>query len=171
MSSKISILFYSKIAKKTKEELIPIYLRITIDGKRIEQSTNRTVQLSKWSNKAGKMRGTSADARVLNSFLDAIRNKVYATERELVQDGKVITYQSSKEKWFGVDIKTHMVLETFQQHNDQVAQLVGKDYSAATLQRYKTSLDHTRNYIQWKYKLPDLDVNKLNYVSSPKQAR
>lgn len=56
-----------------------------------------------------------------------------------------------------------MILETFQQHNNQVAQLVGKDFSVGTLQRYKTSLDHTRNYIQWKYKLPDLDVNRLNY--------
>ncbi|MEJ7679139.1 MAG: phage integrase SAM-like domain-containing protein [Segetibacter sp.] len=56
-----------------------------------------------------------------------------------------------------------MILEVFQQHNQQVAQLIGKDFSAATLQRYKTSLDHTMNFIQCKYKLPDLDVNKLNY--------
>lgn len=163
MDHKISILFFTRISKKTKENLVPVYLRITVGGQRIEQSTNRTIELSKWSNKAGKMKGTNAESRAFNSFLDAIKSKVYSAERELTQDGKIITYQTLKEKWFGVDIKLYMILETFKQHNEQVAQLIGKDFSAATLQRYKTSLDHTRNFILWKYKLPDLDVNKLNY--------
>ena len=163
MDHKISILFYSRIASKTKDNLVPIYLRITIDGKRIEQTTSRFVELSKWSNTAGKMKGTHAEARSFNGFLDAIKNKVHAAERELVQDGKVITYETFKEKWFGVDVKQYMILETFQRHNQQVVQLVGKDFSAATLQRYKTSLDHTKNFIKWKYKLPDLDVTRLNY--------
>ncbi len=44
MDHKISILFYSRIASKTKDNLVPIYLRITIDGKRIEQTTKRFVE-------------------------------------------------------------------------------------------------------------------------------
>lgn len=163
MNNKISILFYSRIASKNRRNLVPVYLRITIDGKRIEQSTNRTVELSKWSAASGKMKGSHAEARAFNSFLDALRNKVHAAEREMMQDGKFITYQSFKEKWLGVDVKTYKILYTFKQHNDQVEQLIGKDFSAATLQRYKTSLDHTMNFIKWKYKLADLDVNKLNY--------
>ncbi|WP_018611739.1 site-specific integrase [Segetibacter koreensis] len=163
MEHNISILFYARTVRKTRDNLVPIYLRITINGERLEHTTKRYVEASKWSNKAGKMKGTQAEARAFNSFLDAIRNKVHATERELMQDRKVITYQVFKEKWFGVDVKHYMILTVFQQHNEQVAHLVGKDFSAATLQRYRTSLDHTRNYIQWKYKLPDLDINKLNY--------
>ena len=34
----ISILFYRKMSKKTKDNLVPIYMRITINGQRIEQS-------------------------------------------------------------------------------------------------------------------------------------
>ncbi len=75
MDHKISIFFYSKIAKKTKDKLVPIYLRITIDGKRIEQSTNRSIELAKWSSTAGKMKGTLAEARAFNGFLDAIRTE------------------------------------------------------------------------------------------------
>ena len=44
MDHKISILFYSRIVRKTKDNLFPIYLRITIDGKRIDQSINRFVE-------------------------------------------------------------------------------------------------------------------------------
>jgi site-specific recombinase XerD len=56
-----------------------------------------------------------------------------------------------------------MILEVFQQHNDKVAELVGKDFADGTLERYVTSLEHTRRFIQWKYKVNDLDVNQLNY--------
>ena len=56
-----------------------------------------------------------------------------------------------------------MLLEVFKQHNDEVAQLAGKDFAPATLKRYTTSLSHTRNFITWKYKVPDIDIRKLNY--------
>jgi site-specific recombinase XerD len=163
MDNKISILFYSRISLRNKNNLVPIYLRITVDGKRIEQSINRTVELSKWSNKAGKMKGSHAEARAFNSFLDAIKNKVHAAEREMVQDGRVITFESFKEKWLGTNEKPLMLIEIFKHHNDQIKELVGKDYSPATYQRYVTSKDHTQSFLKWKYKVEDIDIKKLNY--------
>lgn len=41
MDTKISILFYGKKAKTTKDNLLPIYLRVTIKGNRFETSTHR----------------------------------------------------------------------------------------------------------------------------------
>ena len=49
MKNKIAILFYAKSAKASKNGLLPIYLRITVDGVRIEISTSRFVEKSKWS--------------------------------------------------------------------------------------------------------------------------
>ena len=56
-----------------------------------------------------------------------------------------------------------MILEVFQQHNDKVAKLVGKDFANGTLERYLTAFDHTRRFIQWKYDVNDLSISKLNY--------
>lgn len=56
-----------------------------------------------------------------------------------------------------------MLLEVFKQHNAEVALLAGKDFSPSTVKRYTTSLTHTRNFIAWKYKVADVDINKLNY--------
>jgi hypothetical protein len=52
MKTKVSILFYTKRAKTAANGLVPIYTRITINGKRFEQSTNRFVEISKWSTEA-----------------------------------------------------------------------------------------------------------------------
>ena len=73
MQSKMSILFYAKRAKATTEGLVPIYLRVTIDGQRIEISTKRYVDGTKWSTESGKMKGNSDEARSLNSHLDILK--------------------------------------------------------------------------------------------------
>ena len=51
----------------------------------------------------------------------------------------------------------------FRHHNDQVEQLIGKEFSSGTLERYKTSLEHTRSFLKWKYQVPDMDITQLDY--------
>lgn len=41
--------------------------------------------------------------------------------------------------------------------------MVGKEYAPGTLERYQTSLDHTRSFIQWKYGVDDLNIRRLNH--------
>jgi hypothetical protein len=58
-----------------------------------------------------------------------------------------------------------MLLELFQQHNDQVAALiqVGRDFAPGTLERYKTARDHTLSFLKWKYKINDIDIRRLDF--------
>ena len=65
----------------------------------------RLVDLSKWSVSNGRMKGSSAEAKTLNDFLDVLKHKVHMAEREMILDGKEITYRSFKDKWFGIDMK------------------------------------------------------------------
>ena len=109
------------------------------------------------------MIGNSAEANTLNDFFDILKHKVHIAERKMILDGKEITYQSFKDKWFGIDMKKKMLLEVFEQHNEDFALLVGKECAPGTLERYEVSLRHTRKFIEWKYKLPDINVTKLNY--------
>lgn len=65
MDTKISILFYGRKAKTTKDNLVPIYLRVTLQGRRLELSTHRYVSPERWSVEVGKVKGSSADASSL----------------------------------------------------------------------------------------------------------
>lgn len=163
MEARLSILFYGKSAKKTTDNLVPIYLRVTINGRRFEVSTQRYVDRLKWSAQAGRMKGNSEDAKRLNTFLDTLRGKVYQYQREILQSDEPFTIETFKAKWLGIADKPRMLIEVFEAHNNQVKQLIGRDYSAATLERYKTSLDHTRSFMTWKYGIKDIAVDKLNF--------
>ena len=51
----------------------------------------------------------------------------------------------------------------FKQHNEEIKALVGKDFATATYTRYETSLKHTVDFLQWKYKVSDIDIRKINH--------
>ena len=77
MNAKLSILFYAKKAKTATSGLVPIYLRITVDGKRVEISSKRFILLEKWSQEQCKMKGNTEEARSLNAYLDILKGKVH----------------------------------------------------------------------------------------------
>jgi hypothetical protein len=83
MSTQLSVLFYAKKAKATTDGLVPIYLRVTINGARFEISTKHYVDPAKWSTEGNKLKGNSEESRALNSLLNAWKSKVYAYQLEL----------------------------------------------------------------------------------------
>ncbi len=164
MKTKVSILFYAKRAKASVNGLVPIYTRITINGKRIELSSNRFVEISKWSTEAGKMKGNSEEARSINSHLDMLRIQIIDMQMELVHKKIPVTAETLKSKILGVDERARMLIPIFQDHNNKIKELVGKEYAPGTLERYKTSLSHTIEFLQWKYKVSDIEINKIDHA-------
>ena len=164
MKTKVSILFYAKKAKAAANGLVPIYTRITINGKRIELSTNRFIEISKWSTEAGKMKGSSEEARSINNHLDLLKSQIRDAEMELIHKKIVVTTETIKSKLLGVDERARMLVPIFQDHNNKIKELVGKEYAPGTLERYTTSLKHTIEFMQWKYNISDIDITKIDHA-------
>jgi site-specific recombinase XerD len=74
-----------------------------------------------------------------------------------------VTAENIKNTLLGKSEERKFLLEIFQKHNDQLEALVGKDFAPGTLERYKTSLQHTQSFIQWKFGKDDMDIQALNY--------
>jgi hypothetical protein len=116
----ITVKFVSAIYKKANHEwsdtstvrknqelqdsqLLPIYLRVTIDGKRFEVATHRHVEPSEWSSSAGRVKSKSDTAVETNMALDMITKKVYEYREQLYFENRDFTVSSLREKWFGED--------------------------------------------------------------------
>jgi site-specific recombinase XerD len=164
MKTKVSILFYAKKAKAAANGLVPIYTRITINGKRIELSTNRFIEISKWSTEAGKIKGSSEEARSINNHLDLLKSQIRDAEMELIHKKIALTTETIKSKLLGVDERARMLVPIFQDHNNKIKELVGKEYAPGTLERYTTSLKHTIEFMQWKYNISDIDITKIDHA-------
>jgi site-specific recombinase XerD len=163
MQTKISILFYAKRAKSTSDGLVPIYLRVTVNGQRIEQSTKRYVDPIKWSTEQGKMKGNSEEARALNTYLDILKAKVYDIQKEIIHDGQEANFENIRNKMLGIETRNRMLVPIFEDHNKKVEALLNEEFAPGTLERYKTSLKHTVDFLQWKYKVSDIDITKIDH--------
>lgn len=164
MKAKVSILFYAKRAKTNVNGLVPIYSRITVNGKRIELTTGRFVELAKWSANAGKMKGTTDEARSINNQLDILKMKIIDAQMELVHKNIPVTSESLKLKLLGSNERARMLVPIFQDHNNKIKELIGKEYAAGTLERYTTSLKHTIEFLEWKYKVSDIDIKQIDHA-------
>jgi site-specific recombinase XerD len=56
-----------------------------------------------------------------------------------------------------------MLLQIFQEHNDKVNNLIGKDFASGTAERYRTAKMHVENYIKKEFNTSDLPVKEVNH--------
>jgi site-specific recombinase XerD len=161
MMQTFTLLFYPK---KRKNGAAYIYGRITIEGKRTEISTGFTCDPEKWSNAGGRPLGNSEESKILAANLLAIRGKVQNAFRELQFDGGTIGIDDLKNKLNGKAERQMSLIEIFGDHNRKIQELVGKDFAPGTLERYKTSLKHTVDFLKWKYNVSDIDIRKIDHA-------
>ncbi|WP_203256877.1 site-specific integrase [Hyunsoonleella ulvae] len=158
-----SILFFLQKNKVTLDGKAPIYVRVTVNGKRAQISIQRKVLIEKWDSSTGKVKGTSAESRTINSYIDSIRHKLQKLQERFIDEGKTVTALAIKNRYLGKDRVNKMLIEIFQEHNSKVNSLVGKDFAHGTAERYRTAKRHVQEYIQKEYNADDIPVKDVNH--------
>ncbi len=163
MNRTFKLLFFLRKPKLYEQGPQPIYLRITVNGQRSEISVQRECEPDLWNEVAGRMTGTRENARQLNAYLDGLVTKVYTQQNDLIQNEIPVTADAIKNRLSGKPDKSRMLVPIFEQHNKDIAKLVGREYSPSTLNRYETSLMHVTDFMESKMGISDIDIRKLNH--------
>lgn len=163
LGKNLSLLFYLKKPKNYQSGPLPIYLRITVDKEVVELTVSRKCEPKQWDKKGERATGKNEEARELNHHIATFRMKAFEARLQLIERGKPVTAHSIKNLLTGREEKARQILEVFKHHNEQMSQLVGSEFSPGTMERYKTSLAHTRSFIRWKYGVEDMGIQKLDF--------
>src|SRR5688500_659036 len=110
VSNSFAILFYLKGSRNLNGPE-PVYLRVTINGKRLELSTKRYCASDRWNKHAGRAIGNKEDARILNAYLDTLERKVYEAQKYLLEEDMEVTVKTVKNVMTGVAERPRMLLE------------------------------------------------------------
>src|SRR5476649_1536560 len=86
-----NLTLYLKKPKGYESGILPIYLRISVDGKRSEATIGRGIEPEKWDEKRGKARGNTEDSRSLNAHLDSILAKLKRIHTRMLDSEEEIT--------------------------------------------------------------------------------
>jgi integrase len=142
---------------KTRNGIAPIYCRITVDGQRSEFSVKRSAAEKDWTN--GKMKGTSEEARTLNTYLKQIETAFFQKYLEVVAKKEAVTADGLKDLYFGVKPANHSLMEIVEYHNVHLQGTI--EYG--TLKNYFTTKKYIVEFLEKKYRTPDIALETLSY--------
>ena len=163
MQDLLSILFYIRKKGVSDPSQAIIYLRITYNGKRAEVSTMRKVAISKWDAKSNKVIGYTPEAKQTNRQLDIIKNRIYEIyQKFLYDDNNYISAKGIRDEFIGANTNKKLILEMFDEHNQRMEKLVGREFSFRTLQRYKTTKKHLQKFIISNYNSGDQPIHQVD---------
>jgi len=166
-SKSFSVLFWTNKAKADSNGLVPLYARVTVEGKRAEISLKKKLNLKKWDARTGFMKGNGDEVRVTNRYINEISNELFQIYTAFNRNGENFSADDIKIKFTGqalVELPSKSLLEIFDEHNQEIESLVGKDYVKATVTKYKTIRGKVSAFVLKNYKKSDMLLEELDFT-------
>src|SRR5215831_9400531 len=110
--------------QREKNGKAPIYLRLTVDSKRIEICTHQKIDPHAWDQKAQKVKGKSEEAKIINTQLAIMQTDIHKHYGLLLAFDKPITAESIKNAYLGIGEKQKSLIEAFDFHNKRFEEKV-----------------------------------------------
>ncbi len=157
-SSTFSILFWI-YGKRAVNNTANIYLRITLNGQRVNISLKKKIDLNTWDEKRQRAKGNGKDSRILNLYLNEVQSKIYRIYEDLKSDSNPFNSQMVKARFLGEHKKHFSFRDLIIYHNEKMQHKM----HPATMGQYKTSQRYMLEYIAKELKVNDILLPNIQY--------
>jgi site-specific recombinase XerD len=164
MRSTFKILFYLKRDKQKANGNVPLFCRITVDGKEVRFGMKKDINPKYWDVKAGKAIGRTNEAAEINALVDTVKSGIYKIYRDLQERESCVSAEKIKNVFLGIDIKHEYLLAVFDEHNREKKSLSDKNViSESTCDKYRITRDHLAEFLRKEYNLSDISLKDINH--------
>ena len=157
-SKTFSIHFWLSAAKK-KDDIAPLYARVTVNGKRAEISLKRYLSVTYWNPIAKRAKPRTPNATALNAYLDQVYADLLECQKQLLSEFKLVTAQSIKARYLGEDDDQKTLLDLVDYHNTNMKTVL----KFGTLKNYYTTERYLKRFLTAKIKSSDIYLKQLSY--------
>lgn len=157
-SSTFSILFWI-YANRAVNNQANLYLRLTLNGQRVNISLKRKINVDSWNHKTQRANGSSKVSKNLNIFLNNVQTDIYKTYEGLKSEESSFTVQTIKDRFLGESKKHFSFQNLVDYHNEKMKHKLHPN----TLGHYKTSQRYMLSFILQEYGKADISLNDLSY--------
>ena len=152
----IKTLFVLDKTKSNSKGLTPLRCRITYMGKRKPFTIGLFVNANNWNSKQQLVKPPNEENNIINTQLSLIKNKINQAFLMLQIQEKEFDVEDIYNNYLGESSKKDKsVLQLFQEHNDKVEKLVGKEYVLPTLWKFKQAKILLKEFIKNHFKKSD----------------
>ena len=163
MRSTFKVLFFLKRDKQKKDGSVPVYCRITIDGKESRFGMKKNIDPKLWNVKEGKATGKSAESSEINALLEKTKAGIHKIYRDIQERENAVSAEKVKNIFLGIDSKQYMLLKAFDEHVEEKFNLIGKRIVKSTYNRYYYLRIRLSEFLTEKYHLSDIPLREINY--------
>lgn len=157
----MKVLFFIRKSRLKKNGEAPIFLRVTINGQLDEVRIQRSVPLKLWDNVKERSKGKDRSSTELNSYIEALKVRLYQIHKELLCREALITPKNLLIKLFSKE-ERHLVLQTMRKCIDDWTSLIGTEYQPSTISRYNNCYESLQTVIKDFYKKEDITFHELS---------
>ncbi len=153
------VLFWLKKTSVKRDETIPIYARIKVDGIPADISTKESTLEAFWHSDLGRLNPRLKQAKDINETLNDIEADISIAFKELKKEGRSITAQAVKLRYLGKDkpVLTVNDLMTYHRENDL------KKLASGTAKNYGATEEYIRRFVKNEFKTKDLYLAQIDY--------
>jgi site-specific recombinase XerD len=147
---------------RSKNDKSAIYLRFTIQQRRVELSTNLHVEPKLWDAKGQFVKGKSEEAQFINRRLALIKGDLHKKHLQLEALGKPITAEDLKNLYLGVDENRKTLLDAMDIYYDRFAEKVAiGQKSKHSLKCVHTTREKLKLFLKHQFKVSDKQLKEI----------
>jgi site-specific recombinase XerD len=159
---KFYLLIYIKRYKLTSEKKSPLFLRISVNGKRVEIALKRTISPDLWDNKRQCVKGRSLEAQSINEQIRVFKRRAHDIYVSFLEKDEFVSAEKLKNLFLGVNTGRKTLVQAFSYHNEKMYAQVGKEYALGTYKRYETCLKLIKEFLSNYLKKDDIYLEDIN---------
>jgi integrase len=151
--------------KKTRQKSngeIPVYVRLTLNSKRVELSTGIYCHPDNWDEKGQQIRGRNENARILNNRLNKIEDDIQDHYNQLKSIGDDFDVITIKNKILNID-DSEGLLKVFDYYLENMEKKLNNGYSKETYKHYNSSRKRLGEFVRKYSKRKDLPIEKVDF--------
>lgn len=139
--------------------MAPIFARITVNGKRVNLSLKRKTNVTSWNSTRQRAKGTNAEARQLNEYLDQVQSQLFQVYQDLKFKGELVTAVLIKAIYLGDGNEGKTLKNLLEYHNNKIA----GTHAKGSIRNFGVTEGYISKYLNRALKTNDVYLHQLNY--------
>ena len=153
-----STFFWLQTTRAINNEAL-LYIRITVDGKRVNLSLKKRVPVSLWDAKKKKAKGTSVQSKQINLYIEEVSTKLFQIYQDLKFKEELITAKLIKSLYTGDNQKSKSLKNIFSYHSQKIANTL----ASGSIRNFGITENYVFKFLEKKKNTTDIYLNQLNF--------
>lgn len=161
--STFAVIFIIQKGKIREDGTVPIVARITVNGEMVHFATRMYIHPDRWLPKNYRTAGKTKEEKQINEMLEELRVLIRRKYDEMLRREEVITAGKLKNAITGLDQNATTLLQVCDLFIEDYTDLLKTEQCCReTYLRYKLTRNRLAEFMQARYRLPDMAVKELH---------